>query len=203
MKTIALLSNKGGAGKTTIAINLAIAAVLEGQQVALIDVDPQGSSAQWGDSREAEEPAVVSVQASRLDKVLDAAKDSGADWCFIDTAPHSEATALKAARAADYCIIPVRPAILDLRAVSLTIDMLAIVQTPSALLINSVPTKGLALDGEKALNSLDAQTCPVHIWQRVAYMHSLTAGLGVMEYEPSGKASTEIKRLYQWLRTQV
>src|SRR5215212_1378238 len=115
MKTITILSQKGGAGKTTIALHLAVAAELDGQQTAIIDLDPQASATSWGDSRAAETPAVVSAQASRLTQVLEAARKAGATLAIIDTAPHSESAALAAARAADLILIPCRPAILDLR----------------------------------------------------------------------------------------
>ncbi|MBW4458110.1 MAG: ParA family protein [Nostoc indistinguendum CM1-VF10] len=70
MKTIAIASRKGGTGKTTLAVNLGVAAFLNKKQVALIDLDPQGSLSSWGDSREDESPAVVSAQASRLPHIL-------------------------------------------------------------------------------------------------------------------------------------
>lgn len=202
MQVISLVSNKGGAGKTTLAINLAVAASLEGHQTALIDLDPQGSSAQWGDSREAPEPVIVSVQAPRLKTVLEAAEGSGAEFCFIDTAPHSESASLAAARASNLCLVPVRPAILDLRAIALTLDMLQLVAAKRAIVLNSIPTKGLALEATNALSGLGCSLGPT-VWQRVAYMHSLTAGLGVTEYEPEGKAAGEIRLLFDWLKKQL
>lgn len=203
MQTIALLSNKGGAGKTTVAINLAVAASIAGYSSVLVDTDPQSSSSQWADSRETDEPVVVSTQPSRLEKVLETANKAEADYCFIDTAPHSETGALKAARAADFCLIPIRPTILDIRAVGLTLEMLELVRKPSALVINAIPTKGLSIDAENALSEVNVELCPIKLWQRVAYMHSLTGGLGVMEYEKTGKAANEINRLFQWLNIHV
>ena len=85
MLTVALVSQKGGAGKTTIAINLAIASELAGRPAVIIDLDPQASSATWGDSREAEAPVVVSAQAARLAEVLATAREHGAALTLIDT----------------------------------------------------------------------------------------------------------------------
>lgn len=202
MQIVSLISQKGGAGKTTLAINLAVAAGLAGYQAALIDLDPQASSGQWGDSREAPEPAIVSVPAARLTQVLEAAKGSGADFCFIDTAPHSESASLAAARASDLCLVPVRPAILDLRAIALTLDMLQLVKASRAIVLNSIPTKGLGAEATAALTALGCPLGP-SVWQRVAFMHSLTAGLGVQEYEPEGKAAGEIRSLFSWLTDQL
>ena len=123
MKIIAILSQKGGAGKTTLAIHLAVAAGLMRHEAVIIDLDPQSSATSWKDSREGDTPVVVSAQFSRLATVLEAAKKGGADLAIIDTAPHSESASLAAARAANLILIPCRPAILDLRAISNTIDI--------------------------------------------------------------------------------
>jgi chromosome partitioning protein len=114
MKTIAILSQKGEAGKTKLAINLAVKASSSKKQSAIIDLDPQASSANWHDAREQENPVVVSAQHTRLNQVLEAAKEAGASFVFIDSAPHSESSALAAARVADLVLIPCRPAILDI-----------------------------------------------------------------------------------------
>src|SRR6516162_6805684 len=109
MKVLAILSQKGGAGKTTLALHLAVEAQRLGLTTAVIDLDPQASAASWGDGRQQESPVVVSAQASRLNQVLSAAKEADARLAIIDTAPHSESAALAAAREADLILIPCRP----------------------------------------------------------------------------------------------
>ncbi|HYX17889.1 MAG TPA: ParA family protein, partial [Nostoc sp.] len=101
MKTVAIVGSKGGVGKTSLSINLAVAAAIKNKETVLIDLDPQASASKWKDSREAESPVVISCQASRLEKVLETAQDGGAELVVIDTAPHSESSALAAIRAAD------------------------------------------------------------------------------------------------------
>jgi chromosome partitioning protein len=199
MKVIAILSQKGGAGKTTLALHLAVAAEQNGQQTAVIDLDPQASAANWSDSRTADTPAVVSAQASRLTQVLDAARNAGADLAIIDTAPHSESSALAAARAADLILIPCRPSILDLRAIGSTIDLAKLAKKPAVVVLNTVPPRGsLADDAAQAVAGYDIEVAPIHIGSRAAFLHSLTAGLTAQEYEPSGKAAEEITQLYKW-----
>ena len=78
MIKIAVLSQKGGAGKTTIGLNLGIAAELDSRSAAIIDLDPQASITQWGDSREDEAPVVVSAQAARLPNILKTCEENGA-----------------------------------------------------------------------------------------------------------------------------
>ena len=98
MKTLAVLSRKGGTGKTTLAIHLAVAAERAGHTTILIDLDPQASAAKWNDHREGDTPFVVTAPASRLPEVLSRAKDGGATLAILDTAPHTETAALDAAK---------------------------------------------------------------------------------------------------------
>ena len=204
MKTIAILSQKGGAGKTTLAINLAVAASKFKKQSAIIDLDPQASATNWHDSRDLETPVVVSAQPARLQNVIDAAKEAGADFVFIDTAPHSESASLAAARIADYILIPCRPAILDLRAIGNTIDLVKLAGTKAAVVLTCVPPRGtLAQEAAEAVLSYGIELCPPQIGQRAAFVHSITSGQSVHEYEPSGKAVEEVNNLYKWVTKQL
>jgi chromosome partitioning protein len=204
MKTIAVVSQKGGAGKTTLAINLAVAAELAGRTAAVIDLDPQASATGWGDHRSREKPAVVSSQAARLPQVLEAAREAGATLAIVDTAPHSESAALAAARAADLILIPCRPAILDLRAIHSTIDLAKLAGTKAVVILNSVPPRGsLGEDAVEALSVYGVTVCPIRISTRAVYIHSLTDGLSVQEHQPGSKGAAEIRQLYKWTCRQV
>ena len=204
MKTIAIISQKGGAGKTTMAINLAVAAEQGKKPAAVIDLDPQASATGWGDHRNRDHPAVVSAQAARLPQVLAAASAAGALLAIIDTAPHSESTALAAARSADLILIPCRPAILDLRAIHSTIDLAKMAGKPAAVILNSVPPRGSLGDGAvEAIGVYGVDVCPCRIGSRAVFIHSLTEGLSALEYEPEGKGASEIRQLYKWACRQV
>lgn len=204
MKTLVILSQKGGAGKTTLAIHLAVAAERSGRTAVIIDLDPQASATSWKDSREGESPTVVSAQASRLAAVHEVARKGGADLAIIDTAPHSESAALAAARIADLILIPCRPAILDLRAISNTIDLARIAGKPVTVVLNSVPPRGsLSEEATAAVSGYGVGVAPIQLGQRAAFMHALTGGQAAQEYEPSGKAAEEAKHLYMWICKQV
>jgi chromosome partitioning protein len=204
MKVLAIISQKGGAGKTTLALHLAVAAELAGQSTAIIDLDPQASATGWKDTRKDETPDVVSAQAARLPKVLETAASHGADLAILDTAPHSESSALAAARAADLILIPCRPAILDLRAIGTTVDLARLAGKPAQIILNAVPPRGsLADEAEAAVSSYGISVSPIRVAHRVAYVHALTAGQTAQEYEPDGKAAEEISQLYKWTCTQV
>ncbi len=204
MKTIAIISQKGGAGKTTLAIHLAVAAEQSKQSAAIIDLDPQASATGWGDHRSSDTPAVVSAQAARLPQVREAASKAGAVLAVIDTAPHSESAALAAARAADLILIPCRPAILDLRAIQATIDLAKLAGKPVAVVLNSVPPRGpLGDDAVEAIGVYGVEVCPVRVGHRAVFVHSLTEGLSALEHDPEGKGANEIRQLYMWACRQV
>ena len=201
MKTVAIISQKGGAGKTTLTINLAVEALLNKLETVIVDLDPQSSSSEWSDSRTNKSPIVVSSQHSRLLKVLETAKQEKVDLVFIDTAPHSEKTSLEAARNSDLILVPCRPTILDLRAIGNTLDIASLAKTKSIVILNTIPPRGsLSIEAEEAVKGYNAEICPIKIGHRTAFIHSITEGLAVQEYEPNGKAALEIKQLFKWLK---
>ena len=117
MLTFALVCQKGGAGKTTLAIHLATEAATQGLRVLLLDLDPQASASRWADRRK---PGAIDVDVAvdspaRLDAALLQAEREGYDLVVMDTAPHADQFALRVARLASLIIIPVRPSILRSR----------------------------------------------------------------------------------------
>jgi chromosome partitioning protein len=205
MKTIAILSQKGGTGKTTISLHLAVAAQQAGQAVVVIDLDPQASSAGWKDSRTAENPVVVSVPAARLPQAMKAAKEGQADFVVIDTAPHSGDVALAAAETADLILIPCRPGILDLRAIGSTARTVKLAGKPAFVVLNTVPPRApnVLADARAAVAVHGLNVSPIALQQRAAYGHALTAGQTAQEFERGGKAAQEISALFAWLQTQI
>jgi chromosome partitioning protein len=204
MQIVAIISQKGGAGKTTLAVNLAVAAEREDVPTVIIDLDPQASCKTWHDLRGKDAPVVVSAQASRMSEVIEVARSNGAELVIIDTAPHSESGALGAARAADLVLIPCRPAILDLKAIGTSGDLAALAKKEAVVVLNAVPHQGkLADEAEEAVRSYGLSIAPVKLMQRAAYVHSLTAGQAALEFEPNGKAAQEILELYKWTRVRV
>src|SRR5271170_6790301 len=205
MKTIAIKSQKGGTGKTTTALNLAVAAEKAGQTAVVIDLDPQASAAGWKDTRRAEMPVVVSVPPARLPQALQAAQEGGAALALIDTAPHAESASLAAAKAADLILIPCRPGILDLRAIGMTAEIVKLAGKPAFVVLNAVPPGATRLlAGARAgLAVHGLAIAPIAVEQRAAFGHALTVGLTAQEFDPDGKAAEEIVQLYEWLQTQL
>jgi chromosome partitioning protein len=205
MKIIAVLAQKGGVGKTTTVIELACAAHLAGLAVGIIDLDPQGTAAKWGDRREKREddesPSVIGGQASRLGVLLDTARANGTDLIILDTPPHAEAVALQAAKASDLILIPTRAGGFDLEAIQTTLEMAELAKKPAHVLINAVPTNRQHL-GETALAGLHERSIPVApvMWmERAAFADLGTDDLAAQERDPLSKASQEVQALFDWL----
>lgn len=204
MKTIAIISQKGGAGKTTVSIHLAVAAEERGLKTAIFDLDPQASAATWADKRTKEAPAVVSAQASRLPGLLEQAAAQQADLVIIDSAPNADAASLAAARAADIILIPCRPAAFDLNAIGTTLALASVAGKPAFVLLNAVPPQGRV--GEEARQALIgggvAVAEPV-LHQLVAFSHAVNDGRSAQELDAKCKAAAEISALFDWIMQQA
>ena len=204
MKTLAVLSRKGGTGKTTLAIHLAVAAERAGRTTILIDLDPQASAAKWNDHREGDTPFVLTAPPSRLPEVLGRARDGGATLAILDTAPHTETAALDAANAAEMALIPCKPALIDLQAITSTINVVRLANVPARIVFNAVRPRGDRVDqAREAVKVFDVPCAPCNIGDRVAFIDAYNAGLTAQEYEPRGKASREINDLYTYISAEM
>jgi chromosome partitioning protein len=202
MKTLAIIGQKGGSGKTTTALGLAVEAVMAGRRVAVIDLDPQATAANWGDRRaDKERPAVVSCQASRLSQVLQAAEAQGVQLAIIDTPGKSSETAIAAAKAADHVLLPVQPHLFDIETLDSVTELLVLAgKPPAVVLINRAPVQGRRHEDAKAgLESRGYQLAPVVIYQRAAHGDAANLGQSASEYEKSGKAALEMAELYRYI----
>jgi chromosome partitioning protein len=201
MYTVAILSQKGGTGKTTLTLHLAVASERAGHSAAVIDLDPQASAAEWKDSRSAETPVIVPVPSTRLRQALEAARAGGAALTLIDTAPHATDVALAAAEAADLILIPCRAGILDLRAIGTTARAVKLAGKRAFVVLNAMPPRApnVLADARAAVAVHGLEVAPITMQQRAAYAHALTAGQTAQEYEPTGKAADEMSHLYRWL----
>lgn len=204
MKTIALLSQKGGSGKTTLAVHLAVCAIQSGKAVALIDLDPQGSAVDWYEARDTtNELVAIQSTAAALPDILKKAKDGGVDLVIIDTAPHSSKDAATAAKLANFVLIPCRPSRFDLKAIRPTFDIIKLTKTPAAVVMNVCPRGRLAEDSREALRAQGFPVLDMMISQRVAFSHAVIDGRSVHEYEPEGAAAADIDALFSFIKDKV
>jgi chromosome partitioning protein len=200
MKIIALLTEKGGTGKSTLAVHLAVCGSRQGKAVAVIDLDPQASAASWCERRAGRDIAVVAATAQELPRLLAEARKQEADLVLIDTAGRSDVTTAHVIDAADLVLIPCRPSIYDLEASQRTADQIKKAGGKrAAFILNAVPSRGCrAYEAREALEPV-LPVSPVELHQLVAYSDALNDGRSVEELEPTGKAAAEIRELYKWL----
>jgi chromosome partitioning protein len=204
MKTLAIVSRKGGAGKTTIALHLAVSAEELGFTVAVFDLDPQASATIWGDRRGDSSPAVVAAQAPRLASLLTQAREQGADLVILDTAPHADSIASDAAAHADAVLIPCRPSTLDLDAIGASVRLATNAGKPAFVVTNAAHPQGEeTAQMREALEKAGVSVSPVVLYQRKAFANYLQEGRTAQEREPKGKAAREIQDLTSWICKQV
>lgn len=209
MKTLGLLSRKGGSGKTTLAVHLAVLAQQTGWRTLLIDLDPQRSAADWWRAREAEWPQLVETTPADLRDVLDAARADGVELVVIDTRPSAEQDAALVAALSNLILVPTRPAILDLRAILNTIDVIKGAARRSLIVLNACPPPrgageaSLTGDARRAVAAFGVPVASVPIVNRATFSTALLAGLTAGEAEPDGKAAREMHALWRVLEKEL
>ncbi len=204
MKILAIIGQKGGSGKTTTALGLAVEAIRRGKAVAVVDLDPQATAASWSDRREDKEaPAVISCQAARLRQVLDAAKAQGVNLAIIDTAGKSNEAAISAAKVANWVLTPIQPQIFDIETLQSVKEILALAGNPTAsVVINRAAVQGKRHEEtQEAAEAMGFNVAPVVMFQRTAHGDAGNIGLTAAEYEPKGKAAQEMAALYDYITT--
>ena len=193
-RTIAIVSGKGGAGKTTLALNLAVAASQAGDTVLVLDTDPQASASAWADQREAGAPVVEFCPGHRIVRSLDQADRAGTTLAIVDTAAGAGSEALTAAGASDLVLIPCRPSLLDVAALTAAADTALLAGVPSVVVLNAVPPHPrMADEARAALAAAGRTVLPVALGQRAVHVHAVAAGLGAVEMAPASRAAHEVR----------
>lgn len=205
MTTVAIVAQKGGAGKTTLAINLAAATERAGDVALVIDTDPQASACQWASWRGEKPPEVIDSAPPRLAAKIEQAREQGASFIVIDTPPHADLAASKVVEAADLVLIPCRPSAFDLAAIKTTGQLVRLLGKPAALVFMAGPVRApkIYADAAALVRSFGIEVCPQIIADRAPFRHASAAGQTVFEFEPDGRATAEITAVHMWLRAQV
>ena len=202
MRTVAVISQKGGTGKTTLAIHLAAAASASGFVALVVDTDPQATACTWHTWRGDLDPDVIDCAAhTLLPKKLQQAADLGADLAVIDTPPHADIMAREACRAAELLLIPCRPRAFDLDAVRTTAELTTASNKPAFLIFMAGPPRAPLIYQEagQLVRQFGLKVAPVMLPERAAFHHSVGAGKTAPEIEPHGKAAEEMASLWAWI----
>ena len=200
MYVLALVTQKGGSGKSTLSVGLAVAAMEREQRVALIEADAQGTISKWKERRENAYPRVERVaDPGEIEPVLSRLRAEGIWLTIIDTAATTNSLAVRAIGSSDFCLIPARPSPADIEAAVPTLIAIRRLNRRFAFILNQTPTRGCRLsEAATSLNSLGLLALPF-VGQRNDHQDALGVGLGVTEFAPEGKASDEIVALWEWI----
>jgi chromosome partitioning protein len=204
MRVIAVASQKGGSGKTTVAAHLAVQAGIVGHGPAvLIDTDPQGSLGEWWRARNDEAPALATVKLDELTAHLAELRSYGTAVAIIDTPPALTASIEQVIAIADLVLIPARPSPHDLRAVGATVEMIRRAGKPFLFVVNgAAPRANITAQAVAALSE-HGRVSPTILYQRTDYAASMTDGRTVMEAAPNGRSAQEIAGLWQHVHAQI
>jgi chromosome partitioning protein len=199
---ISVQNQKGGVGKTTLAIHLSHALSLDESQVLLVDADPQGSARDWALARKDEKPPfeVVGLDRPTIHRDLPALA-SKFEHVVIDGPPRVSDLARSAIAAADIVVIPVQPSPYDVWAAQDVVDLIKEASVfkenlKSVFAINrKIVNTAIGRDVVDALSGFEIPVLEAQICQRVAFAESAASGQTVLETSPTGAAAKEIVKL--------
>jgi chromosome partitioning protein len=205
-RIVTFAQQKGGSGKTTLALNLACAAMESGLGVAILDADPQGSLGQWFMQRRARgDPGLtfgtarawgVSYECEKL------ARDHG--LVVVDTPPKVDADLRPALRVSDLVVVPVATSHLDLWATESVLDLAKREGRDTLVVLNRVPPRArLVEEVANAVDALETARAGTVIGNRVAFADATGRGLGVIEADPRSKAAAEVRALWEEVRGRL
>jgi chromosome partitioning protein len=203
MRVISLVTQKGGSGKSTMCVSLAVAAQESGHAVCILEMDRQGTVSQWAQVRKNDEPQVAQIEARQLDDVLAKLKGAAVDFVFIDTPGIDSPGTHAAMKVADLCLIPCRPTPADLRGVKPTLGAIHRLEKDFAFVLSQTPPRSYRVrdtaDGLMVLGML----AEVNIVMRNDHQDAIGSGQGVTELNPDGAAADEMRKLWAWVDHRV
>ena len=204
MRVLAMASQKGGSGKTTLSGHLAVQAQLAGAgPVVLIDIDPQGSLSDWWNERHSEFPAFAQTTVARLAADLEVLRQQGFRLAMIDTPPAITMAIQSVIAVAELIVIPTRPSPHDLRAVGATVDLCERAGKPLLFVVNGATPKAKITSEAAVALSQHGTVAPITLHHRTDFAASMIDGRTVMEVDSTGKSATEVASLWNYIADRL
>ncbi len=204
MRVLAMASQKGGSGKTTLSGHLAVQAERAGcGPVVLIDIDPQGSLADWWNERETDLPAFAQTTVARLASDLEILRQQGFKLAVIDTPPAITMAIQSVIAVAELIVIPTRPSPHDLRAVGATVDLCERAGKPLIFVVNAATPKARITSEAAVALSQHGTVAPITLHHRTDFAASMIDGRTVMEVDPKGRSSGEVEALWSYINDRL
>lgn len=202
MKTLAVISRKGGSGKTTLSVNLAITAHLAGLKVMLADIDPQRSASDSLRARTGDGPLLAEINAGKLFSTKTQAQQGDFDAMVIDTPAAPEADVLQAINSADLCVLVCRPTFLDIASVARSAESVRRLGKKGIIVLSQAPSRRNGVEPPAVIKAAEAlrftgmPLAPIGLRARTVFQQSVAHGRSVCEWEPGSAAAEEINRLW-------
>ena len=204
MRVLAMASQKGGSGKTTLSGHLAVQAQRAGcGPVVLIDIDPQGSLSDWWNERSTDYPAFAQTTVARLAADLEVLRQQGFRLAVIDTPPAITMAIQSVIHVAELVVIPTRPSPHDLRAVGATVDLCDRAGKPLIFVVNAATPKARITSEAAVALSQHGTVAPVTVHHRTDFASSMIDGRTVMEIDPSSRSAGEVMALWTYISDRL
>jgi chromosome partitioning protein len=205
MRTIAVIARKGGSGKSTVALHMAIAAHLRGRSVLVADTDAQRSASHVLRGRQGPGPQVTETSGAKLFALQIASARAGVEMIVIDTPAVVEDEISHAIVAADLCLLVIRPTFLDLAATLQTAEIVRRLRKPSLVVVNQAPSARAGVENPTVKRALEAllmlrlPVTPTILRARASYQSAFETGRSVEELDPPVEAAREIADLWAFV----
>lgn len=205
MNVISFVTQKGGTGKSSLAVSLAVAAEERGLKTSIIDLDPQGTAKNWYERRPGEGgPEVNALSANQLEPAIAMLRKQGVDLVIIDTPGVDTPAATAAIQISDLCLIPARPSIADIEAATPTVRSITKLGRKFSYVLNQCPPgRSIRTSDAFRVLQLSGAVAGTPLAMRADHMDALATGQGVTERDTNSKAAAEIRELLQWALTRI